>query len=375
MENKRFSPSICVTHDCNLNCIYCYQKHSVGEKMPFNVATNVIDWIFLNVPQSMNEIEITLIGGEPLLEYELIKEIIEYTYKKKSNYKYIFYASTNGTILNDEMKTWFSEHKQYCCLGLSLDGTKDVHNYNRSNSFEKIDIDFFKKTWPYQSVKMTLSEYSLKYLAESIKYIHSLGFIIKGVNQFEGNFDWNKDEYIKELCKQLKELVEYYLNNDTLVLDQMFDKNLFLCEAKIKERKKWCGIGYEAPFFDIDGKKYPCNFITPMTFSDDEINKVIHYDYENMNNFIDEDCFNNCYIYPICPTCAGSNYMINKDFKKRIRTKCRMQKIISLFIADLQARRIMKNRSKYSTSTLYYTIEAIKKIRNLYLDEFKEYLQ
>ena len=373
MENKRFSPSICITHDCNLNCVYCYQKHGSEKKMTIKTAIKVIDWIFDNVPNEMNEVEITLIGGEPLIEFELIKEIVEYTCKKNPKYKYIFYASTNGTILTENMKKWFTEHKRCCCLGLSLDGTKDVHNYNRSDSYDKIDIDYFKKTWPYQSVKMTLSEYSLNHLAESIKYIHSLGFIIKGVNQFEGNFDWDKDEYIKILCKQLAELVEFYVKNDSLVLDQMFDKNLFYCESKIKERKKWCGIGDGTPFFDIDGKKYPCNFITPMTFSDNQINEIINFNFENVDNFIDEDCFNNCYIYPICPTCAGSNYMTNRNFKNRIKTKCRIQKIIALFIAELQAKRIMKDESKYSSSTLYYTIEAIKKIRDLYYDEYKQY--
>lgn len=170
----KFSPSLCVTHSCNLDCIYCYQNHDDNNRMSFETACNSIDWIFLNIPDDMNGIEITFIGGEPLIEYELIKKIYEYTHKKYPNESYIFYATTNGVLLNDEMKKWFYKHRQTFVLGLSLDGLPDTHNHNRSNSYGKIDIDFFKNTWPNQGVKMTISEYSLKNLADNVIHILSL---------------------------------------------------------------------------------------------------------------------------------------------------------------------------------------------------------
>lgn len=40
------------------------------------------------------------------------------------------------------MKEWFREHKDTFVLGLSLDGLPETHNHNRSNSYDKIDIDF-----------------------------------------------------------------------------------------------------------------------------------------------------------------------------------------------------------------------------------------
>ena len=78
-KKPRFSPSLCVTHNCNLNCVYCYQKHDVNSKMDFSTAKNVIDWIFDNVPPDMSDVEINFIGGEPLLEFQLIKDIVAYT--------------------------------------------------------------------------------------------------------------------------------------------------------------------------------------------------------------------------------------------------------------------------------------------------------
>jgi radical SAM protein with 4Fe4S-binding SPASM domain len=377
MEHKemRFAPDICITHNCNLNCIYCYQQHDAKSKMSLDTAKKTIDWIFNNIPSGKDGVEIDFIGGEPLLEFDLIKEIVAYTCSKSHSEKYIFFATTNGTLLTDEMKAWFADRKDCFVLGLSLDGTKETHNYNRSNSFDSIDIDFFLMNWPQQGIKMTLSEFSLHHFSENIKYLHSLGFTdIGGVNLFEGNFNWEHDEYIKILVPQLKELVNFYVENDSYQLNQMFDKHLNYCEAKNKERRKWCGIGNGTNFFDVDGKMYPCAFITPMTFSRNEIDTILKTDFKDDNNFIDEDCFDNCYIYPICPTCSGANYMINKTFKQRNKSKCRIQKLIALFIADLQAKRIKKNPKIYDDQTLYYTIEAIKKIRELYLDEFKLYL-
>ena len=369
-EEKRFYPVMCVTHDCNLSCVYCYQKHRAGLKMSFETGKTIVDWIFNNVPPEINTVEIQFIGGEPLLEFELIKNIVEYTLNKETQYNVIFFASTNGTVLTDEMKSWFINNNKRVILGLSLDGDRETHNHNRCNSFDSIDFDFFKSNWPKQGIKMTLSEYSLSNLAHDIKYLHSLGINdIKGVNLFEGEHDWSDEKYIKIIVPQLKEIVDFYVENPEISVSQLFDKRLDFCEVKNDKRKKWCGIGDSTVFFDVDGKKYPCTFITPMTFSKNEIENMPDIDYTNDNNFVDEECINNCYIYPICHTCYGANYMVTKDFKIRNKSKCQIQKIITLFIADLQAKRIQKDSKIIKDDdTLFYTIEAIKKIRELYLD-------
>jgi sulfatase maturation enzyme AslB (radical SAM superfamily) len=371
-----FCPSLCVTHDCNLSCIYCYQKHNPGLRMDLEMGKKLIDWIFNNIPSSTNEVEISFIGGEPLLEFDVMKNIFEYTLSKDINYNYIFFASTNGTVLTNEMKNWFSFNKDRFCLGLSLDGRKDTHDYNRSNSFDDIDIGFFINNWPDQAVKMTLSEYSLPNLAKDIKYMHSLGFKdIGGVNLFEGAFDWTDEKYIRILATQLRELVDFYVDNSSLHVNQMLNISLDICEEQPKQSHKWCGIGERTIFFDIDGKKYPCNFLTPMTFSKKELDDVIKIDFANKCNFTDEECYSNCYIHPICPTCSGANYLVNRTFKIRNKSKCKIQKLIVLFAADLQTKRILNdNTIIQDKNILYYTIEAIKKIRGLYLDELKIYL-
>lgn len=377
MKKKlRFLPTICVTHNCNLDCVYCYQKHDTKSRMSLSVGKECFDYIFNNIPDYATDgVELGFIGGEPLLEFELIKNLYEYSHEKYSDINQIFYATTNGTVLTDEMKAWITEHRESFVLGLSLDGTRECHNINRSNSFDKIDINFFLKNWPNQGVKMTISEYSLPHLADNIKFLHSLGFKnIRGVNLAEGDFHWDDDKYIKFIIPQLAELVDFYLKHENLNIDQMFDKSIEHCEAKERQKKKWCGIGTGCPFFDVDGKRYPCSFISPMTFQPEDISKILATDFSNDEAFVDDECFNTCYIYPMCPTCSGANYKKNGTFKVRDKSRCRIQKLITLFVADLQAKKIAKNPKIYDEKTLYYKIEAIKNIRSKFLHEFKDYL-
>ena len=368
---KICSATLCVTHKCNLNCVYCYQEHDLKSRMDFSIAKKIIDDLLLTAEKENKHVEVNFIGGEPLLEFDLIKDIVEYVKSLELHVPHRFFATTNGTLLTDKMKDWFYTNRTIISLGLSLDGDKETQNYNRSNSFEKIDFNFFKNTWKNQSVKMTLSNYSLKNFAHDVKFISSLGFSIVGTNLAEGDFDWGKEEYIKILSLQLKELSDFYYENDTLVLPQMFNIHLEVCESKIKQKRKYCGIGEGTIFYDVDGSKYPCAYTTPMTFDEKELEELKKIDYSNPENFIDEDCFSNCYIYPICRTCAAACYKVNKTFKKRIKSKCQLQKLMILFAADIQARRIVKNPKNFDQKKLSGTIKAIKKIKNLYLDEFR----
>lgn len=344
--------------------------------MNFDTAKRCIDWISDNVPDdTRGGIELSFIGGEPLIEFDIIKETYTYAREKITNQPLIFYATTNGTLLSREMKSWFFDHRKDFILGLSLDGTPETHNHNRSNSFELIDIDFFARTWPRQGIKMTLSDYSLRNLADNIIYLHSLGFEeIDGVNLFEGNFDWSDEENIRVLIPQLEKLVKYYSEHDDMPVNQMLSRQIAICEEKDHPRRKWCGIGTGTIFFDTDGTRLPCPFTTPMTFGPADLSKICKTDFNDEDNFIDEFCFEKCYIYPICPHCPAANYLGQGSFKTRDKSRCRIQILITLFAADLAARRIVNSPERYSNQELLSTINAVEKIRNYYLPEFSDYV-
>ena len=72
------------------------------------------------------------------------------------------------------------------------------------------------------------------------------------MNLAEGSFEWSKEEYIKILIPQLQELVEFYVENETLALKQMLDRKLYVCESTKKDRKKLCNTETECVSFDTD---------------------------------------------------------------------------------------------------------------------------
>lgn len=63
-----------------------------------------------------------------------------------------------------------------------------------------------------------------------------------------------------------------------------------------------------------------------------------------------------------------------KTFNIRDKSKCRIQKLIAIFVAHLHAKRILKDKTQYDEKILYGLIESIKKIRSLYLSDFSKWL-
>lgn len=342
--------------------------------MTFDTCKTCIEWVFEHILYDKNNrAEITFFGGEPLLRFDLIKSIFEYTVDKYQSNNYRFFASTNGTVLTEEMKGWFHNHNDKFILGLSLDGDRESHNINRSNSFDSIDFNFFHSNWPKQNVKMTISEKSIYRYAEDVKFIHSLGFGINGADLCVGTFNWSSDEYIRILAPQLQSLIDYYIDHPNYY-NALFQKDIASCAVE-KVRKKNCGCGDRVHYFDSDGIHYPCTFITPMTFPETDIHEIHKTDFCDIDNFVDEDCFNSCYLYEICRTCHAEDYLATKSFKHYDKSKCRMKTMEAIIVAEYNARLIQKNPNVYDDTKLFYTIEAIKKIKEMYCNDYKKYFE
>lgn len=374
---KKYNPTLCLTHMCNLNCIYCYQQHDSYSRMSYETAVRVIDEVMKTIPSDREGVVFSLIGGEPLLEFDLIKKIYEYAINVQNLVPVYFFATTNGTVLNDSMKKWFAERKDSFILGLSMDGGRETHNHNRSNSFDKIDVDFFQKNWPLQGVKMTLSDYSMYHLADDVIALHKMGFKnVRGVNFDEQDFDTPKEKYVKVLIPQLERLSDFYADDTNGYYNQAFSKRIDLCAHEIREPHKWCGTGIYTPFYDYDGRKYPCPYMTPMTFSKEQLELVSNIDFSNVDLFTDKECFHGCYLYPICSSCAGANLKANGSLSIYNKSKCVLTRLFALFTAETHAKRILNHPEYYKDERhLFYTIQAIEDIQSRYLEEFKSYLK
>jgi len=204
MPLKRKVLSLGITNACNLDCIYCYESNKDGTKMPLSIAKKAIIEAFSSLPEG-EELEIDFFGGEPFLHFSLIKKIVTWVVDElKPGRPYIFFATTNGTLIHGKIKKWLLQNKCifYCCL--SIDGTKKMHNHNRSSSYDSIDVDFFVTTWPHQEIKMTVSMDTLPNLFEGVVFLHEKGFLVQ-FNLAE-NVNWSYSSALSMLNEQLLKL-------------------------------------------------------------------------------------------------------------------------------------------------------------------------
>jgi len=361
-----FSLTLVITRSCNLNCAYCYEYNKDEGKMDINIAKQVVEK-YLTTGE-YEEININLFGGEPFMEFEFIKELCEWTWSRKWPKKYLFFADTNGTLITNEVKEWTTKNKKLICASLSLDGTRETHNMNRSNSFDMIDLDFFLKNWPEQPIKMTITDKNLSNLANDFIFIHQKGFRIGGSNFAEGIIIKDFERNLAIISDQFLKLIDYYLTHTNIELAQLFRFHLFLCENQKVDREKRCGVGGKGMIVvDINGDTYPCPYLSSLQMSKKQLEEIKKIDFQNQDLFFNEECYNNCYIYPICHGCYGDNYTITGNFAKRSYQKCEIQKLKALALANYHARKILQNKEQTTISqSEIQTINAIQKINLLF---------
>ena len=329
------------TERCNLNCTYCYEKNKTLKSMSYNTAIDIISKE-LTEDDEYDEVEIQFFGGEPFFEAELIKDVCSYIWSKKWPKKYQCFTTTNGTLVHGEIKEWLLKNKDRFICSLSLDGTKRAHDINRCNSFDLIDIDFFKSTWPEQTVKMTISPESLPYLAESVIYIHELGFSFH--NNLAYGVDWSDERLLAVLEEQLKILADFYIDHPEIPQCSMLGMSI---ENVILGRRieRWCGAGVSMRSYDTFGNLYPCHMFQPISTELVQPDVKQRTTFEKLNT-LDPKCID-------CPTCYGHNYSATGDIAKRDEGLCKFTKANTLATSYIW----LKKFERYNADELGVPVE------------------
>jgi len=125
-----------VANKCNLHCTYCYEPDSAKYgpapvQMNEETARRSIDFLFAKAGGNQ-EVNVIFFGGEALLNFKLMRDIVAYAQEKgrTANKKVDFSLTTNGTLLTDEIIDFFQEHR--FGVTVSIDGPQDLHDKRRS---------------------------------------------------------------------------------------------------------------------------------------------------------------------------------------------------------------------------------------------------
>ena len=123
-----------IAHDCQLRCKYCFAStgdFGKGRKlMSFETGKHAIDFLLENSGDRPN-LELDFFGGEPLMNFKVVKQIVEYARSREAEYgkKFRFTITTNGLLLDDEKIEFIN--KEMSNVVLSIDGRKEVNDYFR----------------------------------------------------------------------------------------------------------------------------------------------------------------------------------------------------------------------------------------------------
>jgi uncharacterized protein len=279
--------TLCLTEQCNFRCQYCtyydkyIDKNYKLKTMSQETAFKAVD-LLMNHSKNAQNISIAFYGGEPLIQFGLIKKIIEYC-KEKYPFNLPQYAmTTNGLLFGNEKIIDFLIANNFL-INVSLDGPRDVHNAHRFDvngepSFEKVFknlIHFYKKNPKFFKNNFSISTVTTP-ITRSQQQYEFLDNLCKGSIIFSDVIV--ESEYFKDILEKFNqnyeeeqfEIGEFLFNNQTYLLNTLkkYHKILkFTSESYTNELQKqnpsvcpggFCLIGLNKTFVNTDGNIILC---------------------------------------------------------------------------------------------------------------------
>ena len=327
-----------VTQDCQLACKYCYlvgknDKH----RMSWDVAKKGIDYILANEDDYPEESVIwDFIGGEPLLEIELIDRICDYIktemYRLNHHWfnSYRFNFTTNGINYDTpKIQQFIKKNFSHTSISITIDGTERKHDINRVfktsdqkeyGSYKSVvkNIPLWLKQFPMAGTKVTISSPDIPYIKESVMHLYSLGIHEVNINcVFENVWKDGDDALFEEQLMQLAdEIIDggYYKDYACYFFSEAIGKPM----DPIKQNTNWCGSG-KMLALDASGYFYPCNRFVDFSLREKspriigsvdagiDKNKLRPYLALDRVSQSKRECIN-CDVASGCAWCQGENY-------------------------------------------------------------------
>lgn len=302
-----------VTRDCNFRCRYCLYANSNGierghEKinMNWNIARRSVDYLYEHSKDS-TAISIAFYGGEPMLNFKLIKSVVEYSEKLFYTKPIKFSMTINGSILTDYMIDFLVKHNFY--ITISFDGPSEIQNehrrFNRTGQGTFLDV--------YSNVKKIKQKYS-NYFSNNVSF---LPVIFEDENE-KKVIDFYQDNNIENEKISLVEAdltgIDYKPRGLT---NYAMEREKYAVDMSCFEKKggipsRWhhagpCIPAIKSLFVDINGYFFPCESVIAyeeLAIGNIEngidLNKVKSM--MNIGQLTIEEC-KNCWLMRFCRIC------------------------------------------------------------------------
>ena len=349
-ERQTVVKALClhIAHDCNLACRYCFagEGEYQGDRslMSYEVGKQALNFLIQNSGSRKN-LEVDFFGGEPLMNFKVVKDLVAYGRSQEALYnkKFRFTLTTNGVLLNDEIMEFVNQEMSNVVL--SIDGRKCVHDKmrpsrNGKGSYDLI-VDKFKKLAESRNqtnyyVRGTFTHENLDF-SEDVKHLADLGFEQISVEPVvslptepyairEEDIPVLKEEY----DKLAKLILEYRKNGKWFnFFHFMIDLSGGPCVAK---RLSGCGSGTEYLAVTPWGDLYPCHqFVGEKDFLMGNVwegvkNTPLRDEFKQCNVYAKDKC-KDCFAKFYCSGgCAANSYKFHGRITDAYDIGCELQR-------------------------------------------------
>lgn len=337
-----------IAHDCNLRCSYCFagtgDYKGARSLMSLEVGKRAIDFLIENSGNRRN-LEVDFFGGEPLMNFDVVKEIVYYARQreKEANKNFRFTLTTNVLLLDEEKRAFINEHMHNVVL--SLDGRKEINDEVRkrvdgSGSYDRVlplalkmaeerkDKDYY--------VRGTFTRKNLDF-GKDVLHLADVGFTQISVEPVVAARDSGLDirqEDLKTVCDEYERLaMEYYQRRKN---GKWFNFFHFMIDLEggpcVAKRLRGCGSGTEYLAVTPEGDLYPCHqFVGQKEFLLGNIfdglnNSTIREEFIESNVYTKPQC-NQCWAKFYCSGgCAANSWQFNGDIKIPYDIGCELEK-------------------------------------------------
>ena len=319
-----------IAHTCNLNCEYCFASqgnyHGDRALMSLETGKRALDFLVENSGSRKN-LEVDFFGGEPLMNFDVVKEMVKYarSIEKEKGKNFRFTLTTNGILIDDDIIEF--SNKEMSNVVLSLDGRKEIHDrfrvdYAGNGSFDKIVPKFqkFVKARGNKNYYMrgTFTHQNPDFLND-IKTMLDLGFTelsMEPVVCAKGDKNELTYDDLPIVMEQYEKLAELMLKKEKegkpfTFYHYMVDLTDGPC---IYKRISGCGSGTEYMAVTPWGDLYPCHqFVGEEKFKLGDIwsgvtNKDVQDEFKATNVYAHKEC-RDCWARLYCSGgCAANAY-------------------------------------------------------------------
>ncbi|MCL5036433.1 MAG: SPASM domain-containing protein [Chloroflexi bacterium] len=352
-ESPRMPKAMCLhmAEDCNLRCRYCFRNDSetAGGMMSLEDGTAAVEFL-LSMPG--RAIELDYFGGEPLLNWDMLKELVPYAEKRvEKEGKSLRQALTSNCLLLDSEKIAFlKEHR--IPLTLSLDGPPEVHDLFRltpggSGSFERVFPNLMAaiEAGCDVCVRGTYTKDTINF-ADTVKFlVEEAGIKTLSLEPVTGCGDWSiTSEDLGEIESQYEKLALFY--DEMRKKEKPFDFYHFRLPLYnfpcLEKRLTGCGAGAEYLALGADGIIYPCHrFAGKKEWAMGAVGSPvwdgdIHKKFRR-NSWIENDACSPCWAKLFCGGgCPASRYEANGDISVIDELSCSLFRLRLEFAIALE---------------------------------------